>query len=76
MFQGRIHLLEAAPCLPKPAAEKRNENPPELLTLHEKCSAVSRMKLQVVLTVEDAGEDEVTEPGKIRGSRPPFGRVA
>jgi hypothetical protein len=32
MLQGRVHLLEAAPCLPKPAAEKRNENPPELLS--------------------------------------------
>ena len=62
MFQGSVHLLESTPRLLKNATEERNEDALERLALNEERPAVSRLKLEMMLAVEDAGKHQTAEP--------------
>jgi hypothetical protein len=64
LFQGSVHLLESAPRLLKNATDKRNEDAFERLALNEERPAVSRLKFEMMLAVEDAGEHQTAEPGE------------
>ena len=62
LLQGSVHLLESAPRLLKNATDERNEDAPERLALNEERPAVSRLKFEMMLAVEDAGKHQTAEP--------------